>query len=104
MYNADPGVFRCQNVSVVVPLLDSPKCNHVNLFGFFNLCVYACGVCCIKEYNQCMESARSGGQEVDELKQALSDARVQCKALELKNTELLRAHSQLAQRIKKQVR
>ncbi|CAI8004578.1 Sodium channel and clathrin linker 1 [Geodia barretti] len=60
---------------------------------------------CVKlneEYNQCMESARSGGQEVDELKQALSDARVQCKALELKNTELLRAHSQLAQRIKKQ--
>ena len=40
-YNANPGVFRCQNVSVVVPLLDSPKCNHVNLFGFFNLCVYA---------------------------------------------------------------
>ena len=58
---------------------------------------------CIKEYNQCVESARSGEQEVEELKQALSDARVQCKALELKNTDLLRAHSQLAQQLRKQV-
>ena len=32
------GATKCQ-MSLLVPLLDYPKCNHVNIFGFFNLCV-----------------------------------------------------------------
>ena len=70
------------------------------------VCVCVCVVCvwCVKEYNRSVETARSGGQEVEELTQALSDTRVQCKALQLKNSELVRAHNELTQQLRKQVK
>lgn len=58
----------------------------------------------VKEYNKCVESARSGGKEVDELSKALQESQVQCKSLDVKSVELLQANYQLTQQLRKQVR
>lgn len=51
-----------------------------------------------------MESAQAGEREVEQLSQALSDTRSEFKALQMRNTELLRAHNELALQIRKRVR
>lgn len=55
-----------------------------------------------EEYNKCVESARSGGKEVDELSKALQESQVQCKSLDVKSVELLQANYQLTQQLRKQ--
>lgn len=51
-----------------------------------------------------MESAQAGEREVEQLSQALSDTRSEFKALQMRNTELLRAHNELALQMRKRVR
>lgn len=50
-----------------------------------------------------MEAAHSRGQVVEELTQALSDTRCEYKALQIKNTQLLNANSELAQQLRLKV-
>ena len=51
-----------------------------------------------------METAQTREQEVEELAHALTDTRSELKALQMRNTELLKLHNELAHRLRKKVK
>ena len=52
----------------------------------------------------CVETVQAGEKEVEQLSQALSDTRSEHKALQIRNTELIRAHNELALQLRRRVR
>ena len=57
----------------------------------------------LQQYNQCVETAQAGEREVERLTRTLGDTRSEYRTLQIKNTELVKAHNELSQKLRRKV-